>query len=197
MRKWYVLGLIISVVICAGLLLLAELWPQQGLSRTPLNEHKVVVFEDAGLQMQIPAETPFVSSNPAGVLVMLHQIKRGFQAEAGYIIQVHVMRKSKASMNASEEFASKASDELQQWRHRIHSVLDVRKAGRVWCVRKDIETPKGDFLSVDGEITVTEFADTDLAEVNRMIGSIAIIPTANVENRTSHANHSTSSANEE
>ena len=176
MKKQFLVGLIVVVAVCVAMLLLMVLWPKQGLRRTSLAEHKVAIFKEAGFQVEIPTETPFVSSSFAGALIMVHEIRRGFRAETGYLMKVHVMRKAKASMDDSVEFASKTGDVIQQWRYRMHSHLDVRKTAGLWYVRKDIETPEGEFLSVDGELMVTEFVETDLSEIRRIIESIKLIP---------------------
>lgn len=173
---------ILVVVILSGLVLgivtLGVLiWPKQEVRRTSLAEHRLAVFKEAGFQMEIPKETPFVSGGAASVLVMVHEIKRGLQAEADYLIKVHLMRKSKEDMNDSLEFASQPlGDATQQWRYKIHSRFEVRKTASLWYVRKDIEIREGEFLSIDGEITVTEFIETDLSEIRRIIESIKLIP---------------------
>jgi hypothetical protein len=161
-------GLLLGIV-----MLLVMGWPKQGLRRTSLAEHRLAVFKDAGLQMEIPTETPFVSSSPAGVLIMVHRMSRGLRAEADYLIKVDVRRISKASMDRRLEFASQpSSDNIQQWRYKMHSRLDVRKESALWYIRKDIETPEGEFLFVDGELKATEFAETDLSEIKRIVESI-------------------------
>jgi hypothetical protein len=177
MRKLILAVAAFSGVVLGIIMLAVLIWPKHGLRRTSFAEHRVLINREAGLQMEIPTETPFVSGSAAGVLVMVHQIGRGFHAEAGYLVKVHVQRKSKEDMDDSAHFASQSSgDEIQQWRCRIHSRLDVKQTADLWYVRKDIETPEGECLSVDVELTVTEFAEADLAETRRMVESIALIP---------------------
>jgi hypothetical protein len=123
--------------------------------------------------METPTEAPFVSSSMAGILIMVHEESRGLQAESDYIIKVQARRISKASMHNRLEFASQpSSDDIQQWRYKMHSSSDVRKEPAVWYVRKDVETPGGEFLFVDCEIKVTEFAEADLAAATRIVESI-------------------------
>ncbi len=137
-------------------------------------EHKLTRFDDAGIQMEIPIGAPFVSSSPTGVLIMLHRINRGLRAEAGYIVTLHVQRFGKASMDDRLEFASQATSDFQQWRYKMHSRLNTRRESGLIYVRKDMETPAGEFLCVDVEIFETESVERDLADVERMIESIKI-----------------------
>jgi len=156
-----------------GLLLLV-LWRQKpALQRTSFAEHRLTLFKDAGLQMEIPTHTPFVSGNASGVLIMIHRMSRKLQGEADYLIKLPVSRKSNSSMELRKEFASQTSpDQLQKWRYKLHSRLDVRKEPTIWYVCKDIETPGGDFLCADAEINVTESIEDDLSETQRIIESI-------------------------
>jgi hypothetical protein len=177
MRNLIRVWIVISVLIVGIVLVIILLWPQRGLQRTSLAEHKHTVFRDAGIQMEIPTKTPFVSSSSAGVLIMVHRVSRGWQAEAEYLIKIDVIRISRMSMDNRLKFASQpTSDHIQQWRYKIHSRLDVRKEPDIWYIRKDVEIPDGSFIFIDGELKVTEYVETDLFEINRIIESIKFIP---------------------
>lgn len=173
MRKPALLGITILGAFFAVGLLAVFVLPKPGLFRTSFAKLKVTVFENAGFQMEIPTETPFVSSSPAGALIMVHEMSRGFRAESGYLIKLQVRRKSQADMADNAAFATRlGTDEIQQWRYRIHPRLEVKRTTNLWYVRKDLEASPGEFLSIDAELTVTEFIETDLSETERMIESI-------------------------
>jgi len=177
MKRQVLVGLVVAVIICVAMLLLAVLWLTPGLRRTPLTEHNQKIFEDVGVQVEIPAKTPFISSDSTGVLIMVHEISRGLRAESAYLIKVHVRRMSNGEMDERLEFISRSSgndsaSEYYRWRYRLHPRMDIRKESDLWYIRKDIETPGGEILSVEGEIRVTESAEVDLTEATRIVESI-------------------------
>ena len=163
----------------AGLFLSLVVWfillhPPQGiLRRTPLERHAIKVFSDAGVQMDVPLAAPFMSSGTNGILVMLHPISRGRLAEPEYLVEIDIRRISKEDFDSHSQEASRSlTDDFNKWLNAKHPSLDIRKDSRVWYIRKDMETPSGQILSIDCEIRVTQFAEKDLLVINRIVESV-------------------------
>jgi len=142
-------------------------------ARTFLDKHTAKVFDDAGVQMELPDVVPFESTSKKDVLIMLHPTGHGEKAEQGYCVKIHVRRLSKAELDSNKRLATNLlTDDFNKWYTTNHSSLDVRKTPKLWCVRKDVPTPDGLSLFTDCQVTVTKSADADLLETKRIIESI-------------------------
>lgn len=144
-----------------------------GLRKTPLEKRMTKVFEDAGVQMELPDAVSSESSSKKDVLIMLHPTGQGEQAEQGYCVKIHVRRLSKAELDSNGRMAAHPlTDDFNKWYTTNHPSLDIRKAPKVWRIRKDVPTPGGLSLFIDGQVTVTKSVDADLTETRRIVESI-------------------------
>jgi len=144
-----------------------------GVAKTPLAKHMIKAFADAGIQMELPAVVPSESSSTNGILIMLHPTSRGEHAEQGYCIKIHARRLSKAESDSNNRMAANPlTDGFNKWYTTNHPSLDIWKTPNLWHIRKDMPTPEGLSLFIDGQVTGTTSVDQDLVEAKRIVESI-------------------------
>jgi hypothetical protein len=130
-------------------------------------------FDDAGIQMELPAEVPSESSSKKSVLIMLHPASQNEQAEQGYCVKILIRRLSKADLESNSRIASDPlTDDFNKWYKTNHPSLEIRKDTKNWRLRKDVPILDGSSLFVDARITITASVDADLAEVKRIVDSV-------------------------
>jgi hypothetical protein len=147
--------------------------PEFGFLEASPDQYVTKIFNDAGVQMELPVMVPFESDSPKGVLIMLHPISPGQHAEQGYLVKINVRWFSKSETDSNARIASNPlTDDFNKWLNTKHPTLDIRKGSKDWRVRKDIETSDGRCLSIDCQLTVTDLVNTNLAEIKRIVDSI-------------------------
>jgi hypothetical protein len=167
MNKSKILGNIVIMLLLGAAISL--MW---ACRRSPATGKAVTkVFEDAGLQMETPVAPEFESTHSNRVLVMFHPFGGGLFTEGNYRVQITVVRISKADLDAKSQIAA-GTYEFYEWYTTNHPNLDIRKEGPFWHLRKDIQTPSGEYLYVDGQVQDYGPSETNLAEAKQTIESI-------------------------
>jgi len=167
MNKSKILGNIVIMLLLGAAISL--MW---ACRRSPATGKAVTkVFEDAGLQMETPVAPEFESTHSNRVLVMFHPFGGGLFTEGNYRVQITVVRISKADLDAKSQIAA-GTYEFYEWYTTNHPNLDIRKEGPFWHLRKDIQTPSGEYLYVDGQVQDFGSSETNLAQAKQTIESI-------------------------
>jgi hypothetical protein len=169
-RYWSSWAIAAAAVVLAavGVLLLRANRHGRG---APLEEQASRAFHDAGVQMEVPSIVASKTSDTNGVLLMWRVVSRADEPE--YCVNLYVCRISKAEMDSNIRVASRPStDAFNKWRSANHPTVSVRKDEKFWHVRKDVDTSNGQRLLIDCDIRVTQFAEMDLFEVERIVESV-------------------------
>ncbi len=136
-------------------------------------KHSRTVFEDIGLQIDLPSGPAFKSSDQKELLVMLYPTGGGLSREPEYHIKVMVSRVSKEELDARARRASKSgADAFNRWVAASHPSLDVRRQGLFWFLRRDIPSATKGILSVRCEAFERDPPKDMLVEATRIVESI-------------------------
>ena len=133
-------------------------------------------FPNAGFEMEIPGDAPFVSGTSTGALVMLRRVSRGAFTEPDYIIQIEVRRASKREVESFRTIAAQSSDDLTMWQDTGHANTDVFKGAYAWYVRRDLNLNREELVVVTAKIQLTDRVQADLAETVRIVNSLRALP---------------------
>ena len=125
------------------------------------------------VSVQLPSVVPFKSVGEKSTLIMLRPTEGDEQAEQGYCIKISLKYLSKESMDFNGRIAADDNEsDFHRWYASRHPDLGVKKLAKIWWLRKDVLISDGRFLFVEGNLSVTKKADSDLVCMERIIDSI-------------------------
>jgi hypothetical protein len=131
-------------------------------------------FQDAGVQMELPAKPSTESISAKGVLVAFHPGRVvGFADEQEYMLKIYVERVSQVNYDSQTLWTTNLPlEDFSRWDNGSHSNLDVRKEKAYYNLRRDVKAPSGEFLVIRGELYITNSVEEDLAEAQRIVQSV-------------------------